>query len=255
MLGGRPLPLLALCAATAAPALAMDRDQGLERIREQLAQSCAEGSQSACLGIEASQCTRLAREVVAACADHFAPGEAQREAFGECIGAQSRQRLGVTRAEMRECRAHAGDAAPSPAVPEAARDELAAIKQRVAQAAEGSESAVTLPLYPNHALTAHYPDMAAFTMSDEPLGEDAVSVAMMTTPDPVAEVVDFYADRLEGFTRYREAADNVTFAKGMPADIETPASRRWMEALARHEHVAIYRLSGTTHIQVGYRPE
>lgn len=139
---------------------------------------------------------------------------------------------------------------------EEAKGKLEDAKSLMAEDAADTVGDVPLPLYPNRELTAHHQDASKIRGIDgEPLGEDAVAVVMMTSPDPVEDVVAFYDDRLDGFTRYRAAADDVTFAKDMPADMEPSDFGRWMKALPLHEHVAIYRLSGETHIEVGYRPD
>lgn len=257
MMVSRYLLLLAFGVITAVPAYAIDREQGLERVREQLTQSCAEGEMTSCLGVETSRCGRLAEEVVQACAEHFYPAEQEHmAAFGDCIGRQTRQRTGVSEAELQSCQTHAEGASHSPSSPEEAMRGLEDAQAVMAQDAEATQDKVTLPLYPNHELTAHHQDMSRMPgLDDEPLGDEAVPVVMMTTSDAVEDVAAFYQDRLDGFTLYRAAEDDVTFAKGMPEDITPSDFRRWMKALALHEHVAIYRLSGQTHIEVGYRPE
>ncbi|CBV43966.1 hypothetical protein [Halomonas elongata] len=249
--------LLALGMVTAVPAYAIDREQGLERVREQLMQSCAEGGMASCLGVETSRCGRLAEEVVQACAEYFVPAEQeQMAAFGDCIGRQTQQRTGVSEAELQSCQSHADGAAHASSSPEEAMRRLEDAKAVMAQDAEATRDAVTLPLYPDHELTAHHQDPSGLPgIEGEPLGEGAVPVAMMTTSDTVEDVVAFYQNRLDGFTLYREAADDATFAKGMPDDVTPSDFRRWMKALPLHEHVAIYRLSGKTHIEVGYQPD
>lgn len=253
----RNISLLVFALITAVSAQAMDREQKLDRVREQLTQSCYSGGMASCLGLETSRCARLANEVVQACAEHFSPEEQGRPAaFGECIGRQTRQRTGVTESEMETCRARADEEAHSASSVEEAKRELEAIGTRMAQGAEATAAEATLPLYPNHKLTAHHQDTSGIRgIDNKPLGEEAVPVIMMTTPDSVEEVVAFYRDRLDGFTLYKAAADNVTFAKDMPAAVEPSDFRRWMKALPLHEHVAIYRLSGETRIEVGYRSD
>ncbi|MDR5866723.1 hypothetical protein [Halomonas koreensis] len=248
--------LLTLGVVTAVPAYAIDREQGLERVREQLTQSCSEGEMASCLGVETSRCGRLAEEVVQACAEHFAPAEQEHmAAFGDCIGRQTRQRTGVSEAELQSCQSHADGATPAPA-PEEAMRRLEDAKAVMAQDAEATRDEVTLPLYPDHELTAHHQDTSGLPGIDgEPLGEGAVSVVMMTTSDTVEDVAAFYRNRLDGFTLYRAAADDATFARGMPDDVTPSDFRRWMKSLPMHEHVAIYRLSGKTHIEVGYRTD
>ncbi|MBZ9556517.1 MULTISPECIES: hypothetical protein [unclassified Modicisalibacter] len=257
MMLSRYASLLTLGMITSMPAHSVDREQGLERVREQLAQSCSAGGMASCLGVETSRCERLAEEVVKACSEHFAPAEQEpMAAFGDCIARQTRQRTGVTEAKLQSCRSQVEGVAHAPPSTEEAVRGLEDAKAAMAQDAKATRDAVTLPLYPDHELTAHHQDASGIPGIDsEPLGEEAVPVVMMTTSDTVEDVVAFYRNRLDGFTLYRTAADDVTFAKGMPDDVTPSDFRHWMKALPLHEHVSIYRLSGKTHIEVGYRTD
>ncbi len=257
---GIPSVLLS-CVLAAGQAQAMDKGQALEMMKGQIEESCATDQVSRCLDVDASQCPRAAESTISACGELFST-KGPSEAFSDCVSRNMREELGVSKAELNACKASVRSNEHAPRSPEEAREmaeearkagmeKVDKVAGQLARMAEGTEDGVTLPVYPNHTMTAHHRDMSHFSPNGEPLGDEAVSVAMMTTPDSVADVVAFYEDRLDGFELHRSSEENVTFVKGLPEGAGAPDPK----ALYVHEHVSVYRLSGKTRIEVGYRPE
>ncbi|WP_435103551.1 hypothetical protein [Arhodomonas sp. AD133] len=250
---GIPSVLLS-CVLAVGHAQAMDKEQALEMMRGQLEDSCATDQVSQCLDVDPSQCPRAAEATISACGELLST-KGPSEAFSDCVSRNMREELGVSKAELNACQASAESKERTPRSPEEARKEAMEkadkVAEQFARMAEGTEDEVTLPVYPNHKMTAHHRDMSNFKPNGKRLGDAAVSMAMMTTPDSVADVVAFYEDRLDGFEQHRSSEENVTFVKGVPVETGGPD----LEELYVHEHVSVYRLSGETRIEIGYRPE
>lgn len=236
------------------------QDPAIEMMKAQSKEVCGNTAMMECLGIDATTCRQGMDTSIDTCVNQVSDVRSNAKAFGQCRRNRLSNELGVTIEQMKACGdRHANKHEQKQhQSPQAAQKEFRKNMQKMAAAAKKAasnipKSRVTLPLYPNHQVVAHYPGSSMMLSDEDAFGENPVSVIKLKTSDSPSEVAAFYRDKLSGFDEAGDSEFGYTFAKGgAPGPTELSPSARIKE-MAQKEHVAITPMGDKTQIEVGYR--
>ncbi|XOZ33622.1 hypothetical protein ACMDCT_15670 [Halomonadaceae bacterium KBTZ08] len=234
------------------------QDPFIEMMKAQSKDSCSDPALLDCLGVDTATCKKSMETTIDTCADQVS--DLSTQAFSECQRNRLSSKLGVTKKQMKACGDKHDDshARSQPQSPQAAQKNANKAMQKMAKAAQKAagnvpKSRVTLPIYPNHEVLAHYPSSSMMMSNEETFGENPVSVIKLTTSDSPSEVIAFYRDKLSGFDEAGDPEVLYTFAKGNAPGVKEQSPSARIKEMAQKEHVSISTTGGKTHIEIGYR--
>lgn len=246
------------------------RAQAVAVFKHSVTQDCTRrDGMAACLGIDSGRCVSAAGYAAGQCAELIPlpttegdPSEEAQNAFTQCVQESFARKARVTEQRVLQCANQTSRASATPEpygdsesatyeqIMERSAGNLKQIQEMVAAAAKAVPmDRVTLPLYPNRSVTAHYPQ--GLSMGGDSSAA-SVSVVMMTSRDRPEKVLAFYRKQLSGFT-YSEFYGSHLFVKDPPAGFEP----KDIKIISTLPHVMISEFGdgeAKTQIQVGYLP-
>ncbi|MDH5447087.1 MAG: hypothetical protein OEY52_16180 [Gammaproteobacteria bacterium] len=252
----KQLSYLILLTSLSFTAASQDISAMKNMMQQEMMASCQDRAFLSCVGISSNKCTKSGRKAISSC-DHLFPksmaamsannGMAM-EAFGECINKTMLKHTGVPSNRLDACDSMA-DNSPAGGQPEMDPEQMMAMMgTMLKQHADATgTSGVTLPLYKNAVVKAHFANGEMANTFDD---IKPIPALTMESPDGINKIASFYRGKLKGFREYKMLG-GVVFLKNGPKKFDRIKD---MKKYMTTPHVEIMPTPGVsnTSIQIAY---